>query len=130
MTSNEPETASAPPVQYATVEQIEKAARNPRRLKDVTLPICGLTVQIQSLTEKEKSTIEAEPVNAEGNYKLKRVIDARRRLIQAAVVQPKLEPHHIEMLGGFDGADTVHLHNEIAEHCGWSKSDLEALEGK
>ena len=114
----------------ATLENLIDAAQQPRRYKYVVLPVCKLKLRIQSLTEREKSELETEAVSRDGSQLVKqRVVDARRRLIQKCVCEPKLERQHIEMLGDFDGADMGYLHREIARHVGWSAEDIEKMEG-
>lgn len=117
---------------YATIDDLLAISQQAkRRYRDVTLPVSGLKVQIQSLTEREKSEFETEALNRSGTgTSLSKVKNARRRFIQKCCVQPRIEPEHIELLGGIDGADLGHLHSVCAEHVGWDEEDISKLEGK
>lgn len=105
-----------------------------RRYKSIVLPISGHRVRIQSLTEREMSRYQAVVLSKRGNlgaYNFERLMDANRRLIVASIVDQAgnriLNESHLTKLAEWDAADTQHLYNECAAHCGISREDIEGL---
>jgi len=106
-----------------------------RRYRDVPLPMMGLTVRIQSLTEKELSEYQAATLDRRrGGFREQRLLDANRRLIAACLVDGDGEklctcPEHIQRIASWDGMDTQVLYDACAEHSGITKQDIEDLVG-
>lgn len=114
---------------YTTLDQLKKASANPRQESDVKLPVCGLVVKIQSLTEKEKVNFESSSLSRDGSKRLKnRVLDARRRLIIACTAEPKLSSEDVSMLGQFNGKDMQVWGDACTAISGFSDDDIEAID--
>lgn len=106
-------------------------ATRKRRYATVPLPVCGLIVRIQSLTELERSEYEAAYLDNEGRRIRGRIIDAKARLIMACAVD---DDGHALFLPGderdilaMDSADTGALWDACWNHVGFAKADAEAL---
>lgn len=116
---------------FASREQLLGLATRKRRHREVTLPVAGCNVRIQSLTERERSQYEAAVFSSRGGTNLSRMLDASRRLIVLCVVDGAgnriLTESDVPKLGDWDAADVSVLYVECAEHCGLNRSDIEAL---
>jgi len=101
-----------------------------RRYREVTLPVCGEIVRIQSLSEREKSEFEAEFYDANGKKIRGRTLDSRARLIMLAVVDDAgerlLMPGDEQSVMQMDSADTGALWEAIWDHIE-SKTKIEEL---
>lgn len=105
-----------------------------RRYKTVTLPVSGLTVRIQSLTEREVSDYQAAAVqmrSGQPTAKAERLKDASRRWIVLCLVDSAgnriLNDSHVARLADWDAADTQFLYEECAAHVGLKSADLDSL---
>jgi hypothetical protein len=106
-----------------------------RRYTTVTLPVSGKTVDIQSLSEAEKSAYEAAIMakTSDGvQVSIDRMRDARSRLIVLVLVDP--EGNRLLMDGdmptlrdNMDGAESAAIYDTARVHCGFAKGDIEAL---
>lgn len=111
---------------YVTRE--EMLAPSERRLKDLVIAGLG-KVQIQSITELERSrAVESPNYGKNGKLNLDKVADYKCRLIVVGLAKPKLGNTDIQALHAKDSQITNDLADAIAEHCGISAADLEALE--
>jgi hypothetical protein len=117
----------------AGVEQLF-GARPKRRYAELTLPIAGHRVRIQSLTERETSEYQAAVLSRTGqmgSYSRQRLLDASRRLIVLCLVDTAgnriLNDTHVEQLAEWDAADTGYLYEECAKHVGLKTADIEEL---
>jgi len=104
-----------------------------RRFKTIgPLPVRGVHVRIQSLTEREKSNWESETIAKKGDgLRVDKLRDANRRLLQLCLVDEDgnrfvTDAMRTEM-GEWDSADTAFLYDECSRHCGINKADLEGL---
>lgn len=113
----------------ATRNELLKPAT--RRFRIITLPVSGLEVRIRSLMEGEKERFEAETLSKQGGVRQEKIVDARRRLIVACVVDeagdPILSGADLDGLKQLDGADMAHLQEECMVHCGFKSGDIEGL---
>jgi len=114
----------------ANVQQL--FAPRVRRYKELTLPISGLRVRIQSLTEREVSAFQAATITASGTgLKRSKLEDANRRFIALCLVDGAgnrlLNDSHVSALAEWDGADSSYLYNECAAHAGLKTEDIEGL---
>jgi len=104
-----------------------------RRYACFNLPISGLRVRIQSLSERETSQYQAATIaDKSGNYRRQKFEDAKRRLIVLCLVDDAgnrmLNDSHSELIADkWDGADTEFLYRKIAAHCGLNTTDIEDL---
>lgn len=103
-----------------------------RRYKTVDLPVRGITVRIQSLTERELSGYESAVVSTSGSgLKRNRLEDATRRLIVLCVVDAEgtrlLSDQHLSQLADWDSADTRTLYADCVQHVGLKAEDVEGL---
>lgn len=69
----------------ATKEQL-LAACNVRRTEDVTLPVSGLVVRVQSLTEREYSRYQLAVIDDDGKPTAARIAAARPLLMALSLV--------------------------------------------
>ena len=97
------------------------------------MPIDGLgNVRIRSLTELERSRLEASVRDKKGNLSSAKMLDLKCRLIVLCVVDEQgnqlFTNSDIERLGQQDSRITNALVEAIQTHCGWSEGDLEAIE--
>jgi hypothetical protein len=103
-----------------------------RRYKTVTLPVSGMVVRIQSLTEREVSAFHASALASNGtSVRKSRLEEAARRFIMLCVVDSDgnrmLNESHLPRLADWDSADAGFLYNECAAHAGTKTSDIEDL---
>jgi hypothetical protein len=102
-----------------------------RRHEAVELPICGMTVRIRSLTEREVSRYQMRTVAKRGGFRTERMLDASRRLIVLCLVNQEggrlFGDDETDWLVEWDSADTQCLYNACAKHCGIDTSDIEEL---
>lgn len=91
-----------------------------RRYTEVSLPVAGIKVKIQSLTESEKSEFEASLFDANGKKIRGRSIDSRARLIALCLVDDAgerlLYPGDEQAVMQMDSADTGALWSAIWDH--------------
>lgn len=101
-----------------------------RRYATVQLPTSGLTVRIQSLTERERTAFQAAFITRTGDTNRERLLDAGRRLIVLCVVDAAgnrlLNDGDIQKLADWDAADTQFLYAECGKHTGISGNPDEA----
>lgn len=102
-----------------------------RRHKVVTLPVNGLTLRIQSLTEKDYSDYQASFLGKDGKPVPARLKAANRVFISMCVVDADgnriITGENVARLEEWDAADTHYLYNECSKHAGISTDDLEGL---
>ena len=103
-----------------------------RRYCELTMPISGHRVRIQSLTERELSRYQMATLASSGTgLKRSRLEDANRRLIVLCLVDSAgnrlLNDSHLERLAEWDAADTAYLYDQCASHCGINRQDIEDL---
>lgn len=99
-----------------------------RRYATVQLPTSGLTVRIQSLTERERTAFQAALITRTGDTNRERLLDAGRRLIVLCLVDGAgnrmLNDSDVQKLADWDSADTEFLYAECGRHTGLGgKSD-------
>lgn len=109
------------------------ALRGPAKRRFATVEIDGLgKVRIRSLTELERSRLEASMRDKKGNLSTTRMVDLKCRIIVMAVVDEEgnqlFTNSDIERIGQQDSKTTNDLVEAIQAHCGWSDEDLEDLE--
>jgi len=101
-----------------------------RRYIDLELADAGITVRIQSLSEKEKSTYETRLIAKSGRGILReRLQDATRRLIALCLVDENNERiflnSDIDKIGEMDSFVSSRIYDAAQEHCGFNKGDIE-----
>ena len=115
----------------ANAQELFESGEAKRRHKRVTLPVSGHNVRIQSLTEREKSTWEANTLSSKGNLKVSKLEDANRRLIVLCLVDGAgnriANQTHMAAIAGWDSADSAHLYKECADHTGVNTDDVEEM---
>jgi len=113
----------------ATAEELFAPAT--RRYKNVTLPVSGKQVRIQSLTERETSLYEAQALTKKGDIRLSKLEDANRRLIVLCLVDGAgnriLNASHASRIGEWDSADAKHVYKECAAHTGINTDEVDEL---
>jgi len=115
----------------ATTEQLLSPSKR-RRYDTVELPVSGLTVRIQSLTELEVNNYQMAVVGQrQARYQRDRLRDATRRLIVLCVVDAVgnrlLSDKHVKRLAEWDAADTQVLYDACAKHVGLNTDDIDQL---
>ena len=115
----------------ATTDQLIGAGGR-RRYRRETLPISGLLVRIQSLTERELSQYQSAVIASSGaKLQRARLEDASRRLIVRCLVDEAgnrlLADSHVGRLADWDAADTAYLYEACAAHVGVNRTDIEDL---
>lgn len=101
-----------------------------RRYIDLELADAGITVRIQSLSEKEKSTYETRLIAKSGRGILReRLQDATRRLIALCLVDDKNEriflDSDVDKIGELDSFVSSKIYDACQEHCGFNKGDIQ-----
>lgn len=104
-----------------------------RRYIDLELD-AGVTVRIQSLSEKEKSAYETRLIAKSGRGVIRdRLQDATRRLIAICLVDEKNERifnnSDIDKIGELDSYVSSRIYDAAQEHCGFNKGDIESTVG-
>ncbi len=115
----------------ATADQLF-ASGGKRRFDTVDLPVAGLTVRIRSLTERELSNYQARIQSSrDEQQRHNRLAASNRQFIALCVVDddgnPVIEPNQVGRLMEMDGADSSHLYDACARHCGVTAQDLDEL---
>jgi len=108
-------------IQLAGVEQLFTPMK--RRYKTVDLPVSGLTVRIQSLTEREVADYQQEAFKKSGNGLIPaRLRDSGPRLIVRCVVDASgnriMNASNVPQLLEWDSADSNCLQRACMDHCG------------
>lgn len=102
-----------------------------RRYRNVSLPVRGGEVRIQSLFEHEKEAYEATLLDKTGETSLKGLRQARRRLVCLCLVDADgnrlLSEADSESLKLLDGADIAALQAACQEWVGFRSGDIESL---
>ena len=101
-----------------------------RRYIDLELEDTGVTVRIQSLSEKEKSTYETRLIAKSGRGILReRLQDATRRLIALCLVDENndrvFSDSDVNQIGEMDSFVSSRIYDAAQEHCGFNKGDIE-----
>ena len=105
-----------------------------RRYIDLDLEDAGVTVRIQSLSEKEKSAYETRLIAKSGRGILRdRLQDATRRLIALCLVDENNDriflDSDINQIGEMDSFVSSRIYDAAQEHCGFNKGDIEDTVG-
>ena len=112
---------------YASRTELLKKA--PRRYRDETLPVSGLRIRIQSLTEKEY----AEFCRAVNNKKdsVVTLLNSRRALLIRCLVDENgnrmFSLDDYDALAEWDAADLQAAQSACADHVGTSEDGLENI---
>lgn len=118
------------PSSYATREELLRPAAR-RRYRDETLPISGLAVRIQSLTERERSEFERSNLGKNGQTNVARLTTVRRRLAILCLVDQAgnrlLHDRDVDVLADWDSADMEALSDACVSHLGMKAEDLESI---
>lgn len=100
-----------------------------RRYRNVTLPISGKIVRIQSLSELERARYEAAMYDGNGRRIAARVRDVRARLICLCMVDARgdrlLNDTDAERIVSLDSHDVGHLYDAMWEHVGFGNQGVE-----
>ena len=101
-----------------------------RRYIDLELTDAGITVRIQSLSEKEKSTYETRLIAKSGRGILReRLQDATRRLIALCLVDENNDriflDSDVDKIGELDSFVSSKIYDACQEHCGFNKGDIQ-----
>lgn len=120
---------AAEPAVLSSREQL--LAPRKRRYRHVTLPVSGLVVRIQSLTEGEQSRYAARlTLNRDKRDFQERVAAGRRSLFVLCLVDGNgnrlLMDCDQEQLADWDNADCTVLFDAVVEHCGMKADEVEA----
>lgn len=110
---------------YATREQA--ILPDERKYKDIHIPRVG-KVQIQTITELERSRMEAQNYTKKGAVSVDKLADGKCRLVVVGTSQPKFTMNDIQYLRQKDSHTIDFWAEQIAEHCGISSQDFEELE--
>lgn len=98
------------------------------RYREVSLPACGLTVRIRSLTEAEKTNYERALYDKKGEQIPGRLKDSRARLICLCLVDDEgkqlLLPGDEQDVLELDSADTSALWDACWEHVGFQRQPV------
>ena len=105
-----------------------------RRYIDLDLEDAGVTVRIQSLSEKEKSSYETRLIAKSGRGILRdRLQDATRRLIALCLVDENNDriflDSDVNQIGEMDSFVSSRIYDAAQEHCGFNKGDIETTLG-
>jgi hypothetical protein len=105
-----------------------------RRYIDLDLEDAGVTVRIQSLSEKEKSSYETRLIAKSGRGILRdRLQDATRRLIALCLVDENNDriflDSDVNQIGEMDSFVSSRIYDAAQEHCGFNKGDIEDTVG-
>ena len=105
-----------------------------RRYIDLELADAGITVRIQSLSEKEKSTYETRLIAKSGRGILReRLQDATRRLIALCLVDENNDriflDSDVNQIGEMDSFVSSRIYDACQEHCGFNKNDISETVG-
>tara|TARA_R110000822_G_C15099351_1_gene471678 strand:+ start:279 stop:677 length:399 start_codon:yes stop_codon:yes gene_type:complete len=105
-----------------------------RRYIDLDLEDAGVTVRIQSLSEKEKSSYETRLIAKSGRGILRdRLQDATRRLIALCLVDENNDriflDSDVNQIGEMDSFISSRIYDAAQEHCGFNKGDIEDTVG-
>lgn len=118
----------------ATADGIRAIGSKPkRRYKTVEpLPVNGLRLRIQSLTEREMARHDAEAISyARAGVKRSAIENANARLFVRCLVDAEgnrlFGDHEVDVFAEWDSADTRFLYDEVAEHCGIRRAGDEEL---
>jgi len=116
---------------YATAEQLTNVVHK-RRFGEVDLPILGVTVRFQSMTEDEYSQYESAVLALKGGGLRKaKLEDANRRFLVLCLVDGDgnrlFADKQVDEFKKWDMADIKILYKACSEHCGISESDIEDL---
>lgn len=108
------------------------AEKCPRRYRTETLPVCGLTVRIQSLNEGELSAYYTRTATAKSDTaREQRMRNATRRLFTLCIVDADgnrlLGDADTEALAGLDSKDSQVLATACQEHVGIARGEIEDL---
>lgn len=116
-------------VTLATVDELFAPAK--RRYKTITMPIAGVAVRIQSLTERETSSYQSQTLAKSGSFRLAKLEDASRRLIVLCLVDGAgnriLNNSHMAKIAEWDSADAAYVYKACATHTGINTDDVEEL---
>jgi hypothetical protein len=77
--------------------------------------------RIQSLTDLEKSRLDALAINSKGKFNRHAAITANARLIVACCVLPKFTESHIAKIQELDAAGVEELAAACRDHCGFNE---------
>lgn len=92
----------------------------------------GTKARIRSLTETERSALDAQNFNSKGEWDPAKAKGARRRMLVATLVDDNgkqlLTAEDVETLAAIDGGVTADLYAAALSHCGYDKADVERLE--
>jgi hypothetical protein len=110
---------------YVTREQM--ITPTPRQYKDIYIEGLG-KVEIQTITELERSRMEAPNYPKKGTVNVDKLGDARCRLVVVGLSKPQLTMADVQYLRQKDSRIINELADEIGRHCGISQADMEELE--
>jgi hypothetical protein len=117
-------------MKLATRDQLLTTLGRPqRRYRNVELPVSGLTVRVQSLTEGELSRYQRRLLKKDGRGIDPTAIQAaNRHLFVACLVNDDnglmLSASEADTLADMDCADASKLYQEIQDHLGVDPTDL------
>ncbi|KKM87081.1 hypothetical protein LCGC14_1272520 [marine sediment metagenome] len=118
----------------ASADQLRKIGAAPvRRYKSLeSMPVCGMKVRIQSLTELELQQYQNEVLGSRGSgLKRSKLEDASRRLFVRCLVDSAgnrlFTPQDTGVFDNYDAADTSFLYDACSSHCGLNRDDIEDL---
>lgn len=112
---------------YVTREQM--IAPSQRVYKDVEIEGLG-KVKIQTITELERSRMEAPNYTKRATLNVEKLGDARCRLVVVGLAEPQLTMGDVLHLRAKDSRIINLLSEAISAHCGISQADMEELEKK
>lgn len=102
-----------------------------RRYREETLPVSGLKIRIQSLTERERSEFERSNLGKNGQANVAKLETIRRRLAILCLVDQAgnrlLNADDVGNLANWDSADMEALSDACAAHLGMKPEDLESI---
>lgn len=102
-----------------------------RRYGTVKLPVSGMEVRVQSLTELERTKYERAIWDSNGKRISARVNDSKARLICLCLVDDDgrklLDETDVDQVMALDAADTGFLFDFLFRFLGFDQSDLEAI---
>lgn len=113
----------------ASRDQLLSAAKAKRRFVEVTLPVSGCAVRVQSLTELERAKFQSGFLDKNGDVRPDRLVNANRRLIVLCLVDAAgnrlLNDNDVNGMTEWDTADVQFLATACGRHTGIAAGDVQ-----
>ena len=114
--------------QLASRDQLFSTASMARRYVEVTLPVSGHSVRLQSLTERERATFQSGFLDKRGEVRKDAMLNSNRRLIVLCVVDAVgnriLNQDDVGRMVDWDTADVQFLASACGRHTGIAAGEM------